>query len=59
MSKHPTRWQKGQSGNPSGRPSKGAEIRRMQSLFLNMIKRIKPMMQLLLVIQLQCSPQHL
>lgn len=28
MSKHPTRWKKGQSGNPSGRPSKGAEIRR-------------------------------
>lgn len=28
MSKHPTRWKKGQSGNPSGRPGKGAEIRR-------------------------------
>jgi len=28
MSKHPTRWKKGESGNPSGRPSKGAEIRR-------------------------------
>lgn len=26
--KHPTRWQKGKSGNPSGRPGKGAEIRR-------------------------------
>lgn len=28
QSKHPTRWTKGQSGNPSGRPGKGAEIRR-------------------------------
>ena len=26
--KHPTRWQKGKSGNPNGRPGKGAEIRR-------------------------------
>ncbi|WP_241610189.1 hypothetical protein [Rosenbergiella epipactidis] len=26
--KHPTRWTKGTSGNPSGRPGKGAEIRR-------------------------------
>lgn len=26
--KHPTRWTKGKSGNPNGRPGKGAEIRR-------------------------------
>ena len=26
--KHPSRWTKGQSGNPNGRPGKGAEIRR-------------------------------
>lgn len=26
--KHPTRWARGQSGNPNGRPGKGAEIRR-------------------------------
>lgn len=26
--KHPTRWKPGQSGNPNGRPGKGAEIRR-------------------------------
>ncbi|ENH3225216.1 TPA: hypothetical protein NPP35_004171 [Klebsiella variicola subsp. variicola] len=25
---HPTRWKPGQSGNPKGRPGKGAEIRR-------------------------------
>lgn len=25
--KYPTRWKRGQSGNPSGRPGKGAQIR--------------------------------